>query len=404
MTKTTASSSPTSLVSEYPRGHVGHLTSSQQEALGQFKALLEAQGLWRRGPPVSLDDGNLLRFLRARQWIPDNAAEQFRSSLNWLTVADMDKLRSTLDVEDWKQSRASVPAWTGRRDKRGQPVYYVDAGAAKEKAWTENGQASAIRAFCAQRSKSGASASMLTSMLHLDMMNSIIAPMCTRTTDRLHPEVPVTMTTYIADIGGLSLRKFWAIKNHVFCLLTSISVIFPETASRIFIVCAPPYVGIMWSWVKSWLDPVTASKVVILKTQDVKPALESFIDLSSIPVRYGGTLDSDFSNGPVLDESLRNAVDWEPGFDTLPSGPLSVETDGDRLACYTCGREKGKPRRQKVFTMPGPVECSNVSTEEMGAISVQHVGEPDFVSGMSSELNEKQAIECLAVSAASVAA
>ncbi|PHH76223.1 hypothetical protein CDD80_1709 [Ophiocordyceps camponoti-rufipedis] len=356
-------SPPTGLVPEYPRGHVGHLTAEQAEALDSFKALLEERDMWQRGPPASHDDGTLLRFLRARQWVPDKAVEQFASSLSWLTTADVNKLRSTMEVSQWQQSRASVPVWTGRRDKRGQPIYYVDCGAVDEKAWTEKGQTKAVRAFAASKANSEVTASMLTSVLHLEMMEHVFNPMCSRTTDRLHPEVPVTMATYVADIGQLSLRRFWTVKNHVFSLLTSISVLFPETASHIFILNAPSYVGVMWNWVRSWLDPVTASKVVILKAHEVKPALEAYIHPSNIPVRYGGTLDCDFSDGPVLDDSLRAVVEWEPSFEGLPPGPLTVEADGDLLVCYTSGVEDGKPRRQKVFTIPAQVGSSNKSIE-----------------------------------------
>ncbi|RDA96187.1 hypothetical protein CP533_1632 [Ophiocordyceps camponoti-saundersi (nom. inval.)] len=371
------------LVPEYPQGHVGHLNAAQSDALEQFRSLVKERGL------KVADDGTLLRFLRARRWNPQNALQQLTSSLSWVETADIESLRSSLDAEQWKQSYESVPIWTGRRDRRGQPILFVDAGAIDSKAWSEAGQPQAIRDYAATKSKpNGLSASTLTSALHLDMLFRVAAPMCSNTKDRLHPDVPITMATIIADISGLSLRKFWSIKNHVFCLLTSISDLYPETASRIFFVCAPPSVGIMWNWVKSWLDPVTASKIVILKTQEVKAALEDFIHPSSIPVKYGGSFEGEWGRDTVLDESLQNAVSWEPGFDSLPTAALSMETVDDRLVCYTTGSDKGSPRRQKIFTMP----------------IYSHSDSPDSPSVELSPMDEKVVVDRPQVLVASAAA
>ncbi|RCI09575.1 hypothetical protein L249_3906 [Ophiocordyceps polyrhachis-furcata BCC 54312] len=343
------------LVPDYPQGHVGHLDPEQEQALVQFRSLIKQQGL------RITDEGTLLRFLRARRWNPEHALDQLTRSLNWLSTVDIEGVRSTLDMEQWKQSCSSVPFWTGRRDRRGQPIIFVEAGAIDPTAWSEDGQPQAIRDHVAATKSEDdtLSASMLTTALHIDMLFRVFAPMCSNTKDRLHPDVPVTMATIIADISGLSLRKFWSIKNHVFCLLTSISVLFPETASRIFMICAPASVGIMWNWIKSWLDPVTASKVVILKSREVKDGLTDFIHPSSIPVKYGGTFDGDWASGIALDESLQSVVDWEPGFASLPTGPLSLEKVDDRLVCYTTGSSKGNPRRKKVFTMPNYVQAES---------------------------------------------
>ncbi|RDA83680.1 hypothetical protein CP532_0036 [Ophiocordyceps camponoti-leonardi (nom. inval.)] len=356
MTQHTATQVP-----EYPQGHLGHLNPDQGQALVQFRSLVKEQGL------RMTDEGTLIRFLRARRWNPEDALDQLSRSLTWLATVDMEALRSTLDTEQWKQSCSSVPVWTGRRDRRGQPILFVDAGAIDPKAWSEDGQPQAIRhhAAATKAQDDGLSASMLTSALHLDMLFRVFAPMCSNTKDRLHPDVPITMATFVADVSGLSLRKFWSIKNHIFCLLTSISVLFPETASRIFIICAPASIGIMWNWVKSWLDPVTASKVVILKTRDVKDALVDFIQPSSIPVKYGGTFEGDWGSGTVLDESLQDAVDWAPGFASLPTGPLTLETVDDRLVCYTTGSSKGNPRRLKVFTMPNSIQSDSPDRESV---------------------------------------
>jgi hypothetical protein len=44
----------------YPRGHLGHLSETEAEALEAFKNVLEERGFWTRGPPASHDDPLLL--------------------------------------------------------------------------------------------------------------------------------------------------------------------------------------------------------------------------------------------------------------------------------------------------------------------------------------------------------
>ena len=44
----------------YPRGHLGHLSESEEEAFRSFKAFLEEKGLYQPGPPASHDDPTLL--------------------------------------------------------------------------------------------------------------------------------------------------------------------------------------------------------------------------------------------------------------------------------------------------------------------------------------------------------
>lgn len=53
------SSASTTSVYGYPRGHLGHLSEHEEEALSAFKKVLEERGAWKRDP-VSHDDQTLL--------------------------------------------------------------------------------------------------------------------------------------------------------------------------------------------------------------------------------------------------------------------------------------------------------------------------------------------------------
>ena len=66
---------------------------------------------------------------------------------------------------------------------------------------------------------------------------------------------------------------------------------YPEVAWRTYVVNAPKYLTIIWVVIKSWLDPVTTSRVAILGTDQKKVRerlLADNIPLDAIPACCGG--------------------------------------------------------------------------------------------------------------------
>ena len=51
---------PTNPEYAYPRGHYGHLSEREENALVEFKKVLEERGILKPGPPASHDDPLLL--------------------------------------------------------------------------------------------------------------------------------------------------------------------------------------------------------------------------------------------------------------------------------------------------------------------------------------------------------
>lgn len=92
----------------FPHGHLGHLNAHQEEALEKFKALLQEKGLWRPGPPASHDDQTLLRYLRARRWVVEDAFGQFKDTEEWRAANNIDTLYRTIELEAYEQSRRLV--------------------------------------------------------------------------------------------------------------------------------------------------------------------------------------------------------------------------------------------------------------------------------------------------------
>lgn len=121
-TRTTSSTSMRSiqaLASEfaYPHAHLGYLTDVQAEALRNFKDVLEERKLWTRGPPASHDDPTLLRFLRARRFVVEDAYKQFKETEEWRAAQDTDVLYRTIELDAFEHSRRLVRP----RPPRSQP-------------------------------------------------------------------------------------------------------------------------------------------------------------------------------------------------------------------------------------------------------------------------------------------
>lgn len=108
-------------------------------------------------------------------------------------------------------------------------------------------------------------------------------------------------------------------------------------------------------------DEGTRNKIHILSAADLTSTLSAHMPLSSIPRKYGGTLDWTFGeSGPNLDAEAREVLHMEQG-EEMPSGPLRWErgegggvrvvggegrTDEERQKWNNRGRDKAARQRR----------------------------------------------------------
>merc|ERR1711988_784110 len=353
----------------YPNGHLGHLTQSEEEALNKFRAILEERGYWKPGPPASHDDPTLLRFLRARRWVPEDAFTQFKDTEDWRVANDIDVLYRTIEIDAYEQSRRLYPQWIGRRDRRGIPVYVYEVKPLDAK--TASGM---LRLFSLYE--------------NLTRFNQ---PLCTQFKDRQYPEVPITMCNNVVDISGVGLKQFWNLKTHMQAASQLATAYYPETLDRIFIIGAPMFFNTVWGWIKRWFDPITASKIFILSDHEVKPTLESFIDIKNIPKKYGGELDFEFGKLPLPDPEFEGFLEWENGHTSFPTGPLLWEEidGGKKMACVLYGQRNGKKVHERICTIPKvwpPVPHQKMNgvvpdPEVLKAVEEQHSSDDTIANG-----------------------
>lgn len=177
-------------------------------------------------------------------------------------------------------------------------------------------------------------------------------PLSSQLQDRENRDVPITLSTNIVDVSGVSLKMFWNLKGHMQAASLLATAHYPETLDRIFVIGAPAFFSTVWGWIKRWFDPVTVSKIFILGQHEVYPVLSKFIDPKNIPKKYGGELDFAWGNLPNIDRVTNDKIKWTDGFQTFPTGPLLWKDMGDGyLYCYAMGSENKMERSQRVCTI-----------------------------------------------------
>lgn len=359
---------------QYPKAHDGHLDASQMGKLDAFKQSAQQKGYYTppgpAGQPASHDDETLLRYLRARKFVPQDALGQFKDTEDWRKKNEIDKLYDTIDVGDYDETRALYPQWTGRRDKRGIPVYVFEILPLNGKRMKEYEKSMALK----PKPKSG---DVSRNLLHLfalyEHLIQFALPLCSAIPNRPFPETPVSQSNNIVDISGVGLKQFWDLKSHMQEASQLATAYYPETLDRIFIIGAPSFFPTVWSWVKRWFDPITVSKIFILSAQDAKATLRQYMNEEDIPIKYGGKLDWRWGYQPAIDPAIRESIQWvnptkgEDGGEVFPAGPVRWETaqNGDMHA-VALGTINGKQRREIIGTIPRATAVAGV-----------HLG-PDF--------------------------
>ncbi|PKS07326.1 hypothetical protein jhhlp_005928 [Lomentospora prolificans] len=340
----------------YPHGHLGHLSDNETEALDTFKKLVEEEGIYTPGPPPSHDDTVLLRYLRARRWVPAEALKQFKESHIWRKANDLDVLYHTIELDSYEQSRRMYPQWTGRRDRRGIPLYLFEIKQLDSKAVAEYERAGAASTFSKAKPDGKTPPGLLRLFALYENLTHFVMPFCSQLQDREFPNTPITMTTNIVDISGVGLKQFWNLKSHMQAASQLATAHYPETldsefvCSRIFIIGAPVFFSTVWGWIKRWFDPITVSKIFILGSHEVESTLRQFIDPKNIPKKYGGELDFNWGQLPTVDPAWDGIVEWADGHNSFPTGPHVWREidDGKKMECIGIGSKGGKQREERI--------------------------------------------------------
>ncbi|GAB1198708.1 hypothetical protein APSETT444_008036 [Aspergillus pseudonomiae] len=163
--------------------------------------------------------------------------------------------------------------------------------------------------------------------------------------------LPVTKTTCLVDASALSLKQAWDMRDYAQEISWILATCYPETISRIIVCNAPPSFAMIWNVVKGFVDPRTAEKLVILKSDQVYSTLEKCMDHINIPKQFGGEFV--FQNGmlPDLDEGIRQTLFWVDSKSCLPPGPLKWVQDGENRKAIATGAVGGIERAEEIAVL-----------------------------------------------------
>ncbi|KAL8711683.1 MAG: hypothetical protein Q9220_003854 [cf. Caloplaca sp. 1 TL-2023] len=339
------------------KGHLGHLTKQEEAALSDFKKLSAEQGLFRPeagSQPASHDDGTLVRYLRARKFVPQDAFIQFKDTEKWRKDNHLDALYEKIEIHDYQEARSVYPQWTGRRDKRGIPVYLYEVGKLDSKKMIAYSQATSK-----SKAKGPSPSRMLRLFALYENLTRFVMPLCSAVPGRPNPESPVDQSNNIVDISHVGLKQFWNLRSHMQDASQLATAHYPETLDRIFIdgiqiIGAPSFFPTVWGWIKKWFDPITTSKIFILSQDQVKPTLSAFMDVSSIPKKYGGDLDFECGMMPSIDPEIRKCLEFKKANTEalLVTGPTRwVDDENGEMVALSVGSIDGKEHKEAVATM-----------------------------------------------------
>jgi hypothetical protein len=195
-----------------------------------------------------------------------------------------------------------------------------------------------------------------------------ILPLCSAVRDRPNPDIPVLSGVYLVDASSFGVKQAWDVRGYAEEISQLLGMSFPEVVDTVFVLNAPIYFSKLWSILKSWVNPRTASKLVVVGKHEVLPTLTQSMDPSSIPAQFGGELEFGHGDLPKIDEVVRETVEWPEGSErTVPAGPIKWTTDSEgRTTAVALGKVHGEARRQVVATLrKSAPSSSSESTSEI---------------------------------------
>lgn len=212
-------------------------------AFKAFKERCAAEGLLPNdyspeGDDVSSgihDDATLLRFLRARQLSVEDALQQYRATRAWRDTNRLIELYDSIEVSDYEETRKLYTHWTGRRARNGTPLCLFEIQQLTPSVMAAHEASCSSNSRTNLQPKSTESEATLRLFCTYENLIRFVLPLCSSIPSRPEPDSPVTDTTCIVDITGVSLMQFWRLRSHMQTASKLATAHYPETLGKTFV-------------------------------------------------------------------------------------------------------------------------------------------------------------------------
>lgn len=143
-------------------------------------------------------------------------------------------LRGGVEKVDSQLTTSQYPQWTGRRDRRGIPVYLFEVRHLTNKNVSQFSQEVSEQGASETHKDSAIPARLLCLFSLYENLLQFVHPLCSALA-RPNPETPIVSSNNIVDISGVSLMQFWNLRSHMQDASVLSTAHYPETLDRIFV-------------------------------------------------------------------------------------------------------------------------------------------------------------------------